>query len=85
MPVSLRPTPANGDAGPQDSESAAATTIAPTSMPRFHRQPSPPPTTRTLPPQVIHHQAIARFKNLLKHVHTEADLEDLNAELDELE
>ncbi|KAJ7886442.1 hypothetical protein B0H14DRAFT_2563374 [Mycena olivaceomarginata] len=43
----------------------------------FNARASPPPITQTLPPKVIHHQAMTKFKDVLRHVPTEADLSTL--------
>jgi len=53
-------------------------------LPPFHNLASPPPSTRTLPPKVIHHQAVTKFKDVLRHVHTAADLESLNVDIEAL-
>lgn len=45
---------------------------------------TPPPTTRTLPPKVIHHQAIAKLKTALIHVHTEEDLQKLESGIEDI-
>jgi hypothetical protein len=58
--------------------------VVPIRLPPLLRQASPPPATRTLPPKVIHHQAMTKFHDVLRHVHTEADLQDLNTELEGL-
>jgi hypothetical protein len=56
--------------------------LIPEYLPPFHRHSSPLPATRTLPPKVIHHQAISKFQGVLQHVNTEADLQSLNADLE---
>lgn len=58
--------------------------LVPNHLPPLLRQASPPPVTRTLPAKVIHHQAMTKFHDVLRHVHTEADLQDLNADLQDL-
>jgi hypothetical protein len=58
--------------------------LVPIRLPPMLRQASPPPATRTLPAKVIHHQAMTKFQDVLRHVHTEADLNDLNTELEDL-
>jgi hypothetical protein len=60
------------------------TTIIPQSLPSLHRRSSPQPETRTLPPKVIHHQAITKFQDVLRHVHTEEELQKLTADIDRL-
>ena len=56
---------------------------APQPLPLFHRA-SPAPNTRTLPPKVIHHQAMTKFKDILRYVHTEEELNDLSADIEAL-
>jgi hypothetical protein len=58
--------------------------LVPNRLPPLLRQASPLPATRTLPAKVIHHQAMTKFHDVLRHVHTEAELLDLNADLEEL-
>jgi hypothetical protein len=58
--------------------------LVPNRLPPLLRQVSPLPTTRTLHPKVIHHQAITKFHDVLRHVHTEEELKDLNTDLEEL-
>jgi hypothetical protein len=60
------------------------TTIIPQPLPSLHRPTSPPPETRTLPPKVIHHQAVTKFQDVLRHVHTEEELQQLTADIDRL-
>ena len=61
-----------------------AAVIAPQPLPLLHRQSSPAPNTRTLPPKVIHHQAMTKFKDVLRYVHTEEELQDLSADIEAL-
>jgi dihydroorotase len=42
----------------------------------------PLPPTRTLPPKVIHHQAMSKLKVVLSHVHTADDLDFVETGLD---
>jgi hypothetical protein len=56
--------------------------LTPIHLPSFHRCPSPLPETRTLPPKLIHHQAITKFQDILQHVHTAANLQSLNEDID---
>ena len=58
--------------------------IAPQPLPLLHRQSSPAPNTHTLPPEVIHHQAMTKLKDVLRYVHTEEELQDLSADLEAL-
>ena len=43
---------------------------------------TPPPSTRTLDPKVIHHQAMSKLKVVLSHVHTADDLDFVETGLD---
>jgi hypothetical protein len=60
------------------------TTIVPRLLPSLHRLSSPQPDMRTLPPKVIHHQAITKFQDVLRHVHTEEELQRLTLDIDRL-
>jgi hypothetical protein len=52
--------------------------------PNYVRLGTAPPGTRTLPPKLIHHQAIAKLKVALTHVHTEDDLRELESGIDDM-
>ena len=43
-----------------------------------------PPSTRTLDPKVIHHQAMSKLKIVLSHVHTADDLDFVETGLDSI-
>jgi hypothetical protein len=70
--------------GTKGKNQLTTTHTIPARLTPFHRCPSPPPATRTLPPKVIHHQAVTRFQDVLRHVHTEAELKSLNDDIDAL-
>jgi hypothetical protein len=53
-------------------------------LPPCHNLASPLLSTRTLPPKVIHHQAVTKFKDVLLHIHTATDLESLNVDIEAL-
>lgn len=63
-----------------------ATALVPLTFLLFLDNPSrtPPPVTRTLPPQVIHHQAFAKLKIALCHVHPEQDLLEVESGIQEI-
>ena len=56
--------------------------IVPKPFPPLHRVPSPQPITRTLLPKLIHHQAMTKFQDVLRHVHTEEELQRLNTDIE---
>ena len=58
--------------------------FVPSRLPPLHREFTPPPETRTLNPKVIHHHAMSKLKEALRHVHTEADLNALTADIDKI-
>jgi len=60
------------------------TIVIPCLLPSLHRDTSPQPTTRALPPKVIYHQAMMKFQDILRHVHTEEELQNLTADIDAL-
>ena len=59
-------------------------TVIPRPLPSLHRLSSPQPNTCTLPPKVIHHQAITKFQDVLRHVHTEEELQKLTVDINRL-
>jgi hypothetical protein len=65
-------------------EPELATGFIPSWLSPLQRMPSPPPTTQMLPAKVIHHQAITKFQDVLRHVHTEAELQSLTHDIDML-
>jgi hypothetical protein len=71
--------------GNPDISSESATIIAsPGWLPPLQRYSTPPPSTQTLPAKVIHHQAVTKFQDVLRHVHTEAELQNLTEDIDAL-
>jgi hypothetical protein len=61
-----------------------AIVVAVQPLPSLHRPTSPAPNTRTLPPKVIHHQAMTKFKDVLRYVQTEEELNELSADIEAL-
>jgi len=43
---------------------------------------TPDPETRTLNPKVIHHQAMTKLKTVLRHVHTQEELQFVESGMD---
>jgi hypothetical protein len=81
LDVTTTPAVRIGHVRPTDPD---ITTIIPLPLPSLHRPSSPQPETRTLPPKVIHHQAITKFQDVLHHVHTEEELQKLTVDIDRL-
>ena len=61
-----------------------AVVVSPQPLPSLHRPASPAPNTRTLPPKLIHHQAMTKFKDVLCYIRTEEELQDLSADIEAL-
>ena len=61
-----------------------AVVVSPQPLPSLHRPTSPAPNTHTLPPKLIHHQAMTKFKDVLRYIRTEEELQDLSADIEAL-
>ena len=66
------------------SDVPEADAAVPKRLPELHSSLTPPPITQTLPPKIIHHQAVTKFQDVLRHVHTEVELKTLTEDIDAL-